>query len=93
VSRETRIPTFPALDESFIRAQSSAESFRRGQSYYRSRAVVSLVLRDDLLHAQVEGSRDVPYTVSIAFDRDGVTEAACSCPVQACRGRIAHLHP
>jgi len=22
----------------------------------------------------------VPYTVSIAFDRDGVTEAACSCP-------------
>jgi uncharacterized Zn finger protein len=70
----------PGLSEGAIRQQVTAESFRRGQDYYRRGAVLSLVRRGDVLRAEVEGSQYEPYRVRVAFDQGGITEVTCSCP-------------
>lgn len=72
--------TIPALSEAAIRQQATAESFRRGQNYYRQDAVVSLVQRGNVIQAEVEGSQYMPYRVRVTFDEDGITDAICSCP-------------
>jgi len=72
--------TVPSLGEAAIRRQASAESFVRGEKYYRAGRVVSLVQRGGVLQAQVEGSQYAPYRVRITFDRGGVTGALCDCP-------------
>lgn len=68
------------ITESQIRSGASAESFRRGQDYYRNGAVISLARRGQTLEAEVEGSQYEPYAVTIEFDQAGVTSAECSCP-------------
>lgn len=68
------------ITESQIRAGASAESFRRGQDYYRNGAVISLTRRGQTLEAEVEGSQYEPYRVTIELDQAGVTAAVCSCP-------------
>jgi len=72
----------PGLSEGSIHQQAAAESFRRGQEYYRGGAVISLVRRGDVLQAEVEGSHASrePYRVRVAFDPGGIAEATCSCP-------------
>ncbi len=72
--------TIPSLSEAAIRQQATAESFRRGESYYRQGAVVSLVQRGSVLQAEVEGSQYEPYRVHVTYDEGGITSAACSCP-------------
>jgi len=62
----------PALSEAVIRQGTTAESFRRGQSYYWQGHVVSLVQRGDLLQAKVEGSQYLPYRVRVSFDEGGI---------------------
>jgi uncharacterized Zn finger protein len=72
--------SIPGLSEGSIRQQAAADSFRRGQEYYCSGAVVSLVRRGHVLRAEVEGSQYEPYRVRVTFDQGGITEATCSCP-------------
>ena len=72
--------TIPSLSEAAVRQQATAESFRRGENYYRQGAVISLVQRGNTLQAEVEGSQYEPYRVHVAFDEGGITSAACSCP-------------
>jgi uncharacterized Zn finger protein len=72
--------TVPSLSEAAIRRQTTAESFRRGENYYRRGAVISLVRRGDELQSEVEGSQYEPYRVRVTFDEGGVTSAACDCP-------------
>jgi uncharacterized Zn finger protein len=72
--------TIPSLSEAAIRQQAAAESFRRGENYYRQGAVVSLVQRGNMLQAEVEGSQYEPYGVRVTFDEGGITSAVCSCP-------------
>jgi uncharacterized Zn finger protein len=72
--------TIPLLSEAAIRQQATAESFRRGENYYRQGAVGSLVQRGNVLQAEVEGSQYEPYRVHITFDEGGITSADCSCP-------------
>ena len=69
----------PNLTEAMVR-QHAADSFSRGQEYYRQGAVVSLVRRGDTLDAEVEGSAPMPYRVVVTFDAVGVAAATCSCP-------------
>jgi len=69
----------PNLTEAMVR-QHAADSFGRGQEYYRQGAVVSLVRRGDTLEAEVEGSAPMPYRVVVTFDAGGVAAATCSCP-------------
>lgn len=73
-------PQLPPLSEAQIRQHASAESFARGADYERRGAVGPLVLRGDLLQAEVEGSEYEPYRVTVSFDRAGVRAASCTCP-------------
>jgi uncharacterized Zn finger protein len=70
----------PSLSEVGIRQQATAESFRRGQNYYRQGCVVSLVQRGSVFQAEVEGSQYEPYRVRVSFDEGGISEAFCNCP-------------
>jgi uncharacterized Zn finger protein len=72
--------TIPNLSKSAIRRHATAESFQRGQDYYRGGAVGTLIRRGDTIQAEVEGSRYEPYRVWITFDQAGITDAECSCP-------------
>ncbi len=73
-------PQLPPLSEAQIRQHASAESFARGADYERRGAVGPLVLRGDLLQAEVEGSEYEPYRVTVWLDAGGVRAASCSCP-------------
>jgi uncharacterized Zn finger protein len=70
----------PALSEVTIRHHAIAQSFERGQEYYRSGSAYSLVQRGNSLSAQVEGSEVDPYRVNIQFDIGGITSVTCTCP-------------
>jgi uncharacterized Zn finger protein len=72
--------TIPNLTKSAIRRHATAESFQRGQDYYRGGAVGALIRRGDTIQAEVEGSRYEPYRVWITFDQAGITDGECSCP-------------
>lgn len=62
-----------SLSEASIRRRATAESFNRGQNYYRQGAVISLVQRGNVVQAEVEGSQHEPYRVRATFDKSGVT--------------------
>lgn len=66
--------------EDLIRENSSPESFRRGEDYYRRGCVTSLIRRGEELRAEVVGSQFAPYDVSVAFEAGDIVEAWCSCP-------------
>ena len=66
--------------EALIRQQASAESFKRGQEYYRSGAVGSLSRRGELIQGEVEGSQFSPYYIHLHAGADGIAGAACTCP-------------
>jgi uncharacterized Zn finger protein len=70
----------PSFTEAAIRQHATAESFRRGEDYYNSGAVVSLIQRGDTIEAEVEGSQYEPYQVQVTFDAGGITDASCTCP-------------
>jgi uncharacterized Zn finger protein len=72
--------TVPFLSEAAIRQQATAESFRRGEDYYRRGAVVSVVQRGNTIQSEVEGSQYEPYRVRVTFDEGGITSAVCDCP-------------
>jgi uncharacterized Zn finger protein len=70
----------PKLSETTIRQQAIALSFERGQAYYHSGSVYSLVQRGNALSARIEGSEAEPYRVNIHFDKGGIASATCTCP-------------
>ena len=67
------------VSDALIRAHASDQSFRRGQEYFRSKAVHSLIRRGSALEAEVEGSEPRPYRVRVAFAAGSLT-ASCDCP-------------
>jgi len=68
------------LSEATIRHHAIAQSFERGQAYYRSGSVYGLVQRGNTLSARVEGSEAEAYRINICFDKGGITQATCTCP-------------
>lgn len=67
--------------EADIRACANAQSFERGNSYYRNGAVSDVVQRGNLLTAQVYGSRYEPYDVAVTLTAaGGIAGATCTCP-------------
>lgn len=70
------------MDEGGIQADSSPESFRRGEEYYHQGAVLSLVRRGGALLAEVSGGDLTPYNVRVSFDETGKAEASCDCPYE-----------
>jgi uncharacterized Zn finger protein len=70
----------PKLSKASIRRHATSQSFERGQDYYKSGSVTSLIQRGNELSANVEGSEFEPYRISIDFDKGGITSAFCTCP-------------
>jgi uncharacterized Zn finger protein len=70
----------PKLSEANIRRHANTKSYDRGQGYYHSGSVESLVQRGNTLSGWVEGSDVEPYQVTIGFDKGGITAADCTCP-------------
>jgi uncharacterized Zn finger protein len=70
----------PKVTEASIRQHASSDSYHRGREYYEQGAVLSLVRRDQQLHAEVEGSQYEPYRVQLTYDAGGIAQALCSCP-------------
>jgi uncharacterized Zn finger protein len=67
------------LTEASLRRQATAQSFERGESYYKSGSVVSLTQRGQTLRADVEGSNVRPYCVTLQLDSGGIKTAYCNC--------------
>ena len=55
------------------------KSFARGEEYYDSGMVESVVQRGNSLFARVQGSEEDLYEVGLAF-REGDFNATCTCP-------------
>lgn len=70
----------PNLTPATLQHHATEPSYTRGESYFRSGAVVSLTQRQQTLQAEVEGNEVMPYRVTIDFDGGGVTHADCTCP-------------
>lgn len=70
---------YPVIDQNIIHEYTTDSSFQRGEQYYQSGAVISLIQRDSVLSAKVVGSDYDPYEVQIEFE-DGEIFAECSCP-------------
>ena len=72
--------TIPKLTENDIRSLATTQSWTRGEDYYYSNRVKSVVWRDKLLTAEVEGSEYEPYIVQIRFDEGEIRSTDCTCP-------------
>jgi len=72
--------TIPHLAESDIRSLATTQSWTRGEDYYYSNRVESVVWRDGMLTAEVEGSEYEPYIVQIRFDEQEIRSTDCTCP-------------
>ncbi len=86
--------SLPKLTEAQVRKLASAQSFERGERYYRDGAIIDPVQQDLELRAQCEGSEYEPYEVSATLAKDGVAEVDCSCSYDfggACKHIVALL--
>lgn len=70
----------PDFTESFIRSQTTPQSFQRGCDYYYDGAVSELERRGEEIQASVAGSGYAPYRVRVAMRRGEVESATCTCP-------------
>lgn len=69
-----------SISEATIRHHATANSFSRGEDYYKSGAVSNIVQRGNLIQAEVEGSEVNSYRVTLEVDSGGITSARCTCP-------------
>ncbi len=74
--------SLPNISEASIRHQTTAQSFQRGEAYYRDGHVASVTQRGNILQAEVEGSQALPYRVTLSFDSGGFTAVGCTCPYE-----------
>lgn len=73
----------PHFTEADIRAGANAQSFSRGEGYYRDGAVDELTRRGDTITAEVQGSDYEPYEVVVTLQPDGgIRNADCTCPYE-----------
>ncbi len=70
----------PDTTEAEIAKNTTDKVYQRGVDYYEQGSVLSVVRRGDLMQAEVEGSEDDPYLVSIVAGPQSVKEADCTCP-------------
>lgn len=82
-----QIPSFTKAD---VQRLIDNRSFSRGQTYAKKGAIVNPLVLGNRLQAQCYGSSPVPYRVSADFDKRGLSESFCSCPVGG-GGRCKHV--
>lgn len=80
-----------SLTEDTIRDYIGAESFRRGEHYFRDGMIFNARRTDALLKADCHGSGGNIYRVHATVEDGTIVEADCSCPVSAQCKHIAAL--
>jgi uncharacterized Zn finger protein len=83
--------TLPTITETDIRDFVGDRNFLLGQQYARNGAVTDMRQQGMTLKARCQGSRQNTYRVEVTFDRDGIEDADCSCPVGYVCKHIAAL--
>ncbi len=68
------------LMDAMIKLRTPPKVFERGLGYYHDGSVLSVIRRGNVLTAEVEGSEEEPYLVSVIFSANGIEEADCTCP-------------
>lgn len=79
------------LTEDTIRQYIGAESFRRGENYFRDGMIFNVRRTDTVLKANCHGSGGNIYRVSATIEDGAIADADCSCPVGGCCKHIAAL--
>jgi uncharacterized Zn finger protein len=70
----------PRITLDDIRGRATAQSFARGESYFRNGAISDTVRRGNELEGRCEGSEYVPYHVRVTLDEAGrIDTAICTC--------------
>ena len=72
-------PKLPTLTDSIVRADTTPQSFSRGQELYRVGAVTNTALQGNLLTAHCEGTMQPYYRISVEFDDAGILNTSCTC--------------
>jgi uncharacterized Zn finger protein len=80
----------PNLTLDTLQRYTTSQSYQRGEAYYRSGSVTSLIQRKHTLLAEVEGNDPTPYRITIDFDDGGIKTADCTCPY-AYEGWCKHI--
>jgi uncharacterized Zn finger protein len=65
-----------------IRSHCTDKVYLRGEEYFADGLVTRLAVRGDSLFAEVEGSDDEPYQLSVQFVDGGPSSASCTCPYE-----------
>lgn len=85
----------PKVTKTAIHELASPEVGERGEDYYESGAVLTLIRRGKQLQAEVQGSDYEPYRVTVVLgSRGGVDRYGCTCPYDwggACKHVVATL--
>jgi uncharacterized Zn finger protein len=71
--------SIPKISEFTIRRYANAKSYQRGEAYFESGAVDTIIRRGNLLQAEVDGNEARPYLVNLCLDGHSVTSATCTC--------------
>ncbi|MDQ2731084.1 MAG: SWIM zinc finger family protein, partial [Armatimonadota bacterium] len=84
----------PSLNVAQVQAIAGPETYNRGEYYFESGAVQNLIRRGSRLEAEVQGSDDDPYSVTVEMGEKGIDGYSCSCPYDrggACKHVVAVL--
>jgi uncharacterized Zn finger protein len=63
-----------------IKEHAEGNSYRRGEEYYSSGMVDSVAQRGNTFYAEVQGSEDEPYQVTVTLGEKSTIDAYCTCP-------------
>jgi uncharacterized Zn finger protein len=69
------------LSEKDVQKWIDTTSSERGYRYFENGAILDAQRQGMILKAYCEGAQPQPYLVRVTFDRGGISEAHCSCPV------------
>ncbi len=87
------IQEVPHLTEAQVRNLATPQSFDRGKTYYRNRAIVNPTRQGMKLWADCRGS-ELYQTTAMLGGEDGITNATCTCPYDwggLCKHQVALL--
>jgi uncharacterized Zn finger protein len=68
------------LSEAVIRQNANTKSLQRGEICYRDGSVLSVTQRVEEIQAEVQGSEEQPYRVTILPSEGRKITALCTCP-------------
>ena len=73
-------PSNLMITEEDIRTICTAESYKRGRSYFHNEAIVEPTRQGDQLTAYCHGSEYTPYRVTATLSDRGIGDVSCTCP-------------